>query len=597
MNTQRPNRHRYRFGDVDLDLTARSIHVRGQVCSMEPKSFDLLTFLIENRGRAVTKSEIIANVWPNTFVTDNSIARAVTKLRKALADYSKEPRYIETVPTIGYRFIAACTIDEPQTQNSSSQSVSIAILPIANHTGDPTLEYVADGFTGAAIRLLSELPNLKVIARSSVYRFKHLDDDPCTFSRSLGVNAVLIGRLHRLGDRLVLDVELLNVEDETVVISRQHWLNTTEWMDIQADLVLDVAQHLQLDLDRRQSGCLASRPTINSEAYQCFLRGEFLARRVVPATLHQALELFQEAVRLDNHFATAWAEAAQCQLLLGLYFENPRIRMPLAKQAAQRALELDESLQAAHASLGIVHLVFEWNYPEAEKELATAAICRRAIMTLACTAHLLAQTGRGHDAERQIRHTLEFDPRNPVMVAELGCNDYYRCRYDDAIGHFSLAAELDPQSLEPYWGLGRCYGQTGRYEEALVVLREFRARWAFEPPVLTAEIGYVLGSLGRKQEALDRAHQLEADSAVTYVDPYFVCLIYLGIGDRDKCFEWLEKAHAGRSPFVVSIPTEPKWRTLRDDPRFQRMLGCIGFGRPPVNESVAASAVSRLAAN
>jgi DNA-binding winged helix-turn-helix (wHTH) protein/tetratricopeptide (TPR) repeat protein len=568
----------YRFGNVEIHLATRRVQVDGQHCPLEPKTFELLKFLVENRGRAVSKEEIVAAVWPGTFVTDNSLTRAVTKIRKALGENSRETRFIETLPKIGYRFSAECEEDQHKTpaDGLASEPLSIAILPVASRAGDSELDYLAEGFTDGAIRLLSAIPELKVLARATVYRFKNTTEDALTFARSLGVKLVLVGELKRVSGRLAYDVELAEVNDRTIVMSRQYWPDPAEWMDLQADLALDVARALHFDLDRGQSAWMRLHPTISAEAYRLFLRGEFLARRLAPPSLTQALELFEKAVKLDDKFALAWAELAQTHVVLGLYFMDPNVHMPAAQQAAHRALELDDSLQVAHACMAIVYLMYEWDFAAAEKELATAAICRQSVLTFSCLSHLLTQTGRGRDAEGQIRHTLAFDPRNPTLVSELGCISYYRQRYEHAIDHFRASQELDPRSPVSCWGLGKSLAQMGRYEDALAALRAFKARSGFEPPVLTAEIGYVLGLAGCRQEALQTLRELQASTAA-YVNPYFFSTIYLGMGDLDQAFDWLERAYEMKSTFIISIPTEPKWQPVQSDPRYQAILTRIGF--------------------
>jgi DNA-binding winged helix-turn-helix (wHTH) protein len=322
----KPDHARYRFGNVELDIRGRRVRVAGQPCPLEPKSFELLKFLVANRGRAVGKEEIVAAVWPATFVTDNSLTRAVTKIRKALGDDSREPKYIETLPTIGYRFNADCAADDEDvtpTKNVTPEFVSIAVLPVANRTGDPDLEYLAEGLTDGGIRLLSGIPKLKVIARSTVYRFKIAGEDSLSFARSLGVNVVLTGELRRLDNRVVFDTELTDVDEGAIVVCRRYWPNLSDWMEIQADLALDVVRGLNLDLDRGRSARIGHHPNVSSEAYQILLRGEFLSRRLAPADLPHALAVYREVLRLDDQFARAWEGTAQMHVLPGSTSSHP----------------------------------------------------------------------------------------------------------------------------------------------------------------------------------------------------------------------------------------------------------------------------------
>jgi TolB-like protein/tetratricopeptide (TPR) repeat protein len=487
------------------------------------------------------------------------------------------------LPTIGYRFSGGCTVaggDDTVPLPTAAKSFSIAILPVNNRTGNAEFDYLAEGLAEGAIRILSELPTLIVIARASTFRFRHNADDALDFARSLGVYVLLTGELKYVGDRLAYSIELADAGEGAVIISRQYWLGSSDWMDVQADVAFDVARGLHLDVERSNSGRLGGHPTTSPEAYQFFLRGEFLGRRIGPDALHQALAAFAEALRLDDRFALAWGSTAECHLMLGIYFGDPNVHMPCCKAAAFRALELDGSLQLGHACLAMVRLVYEWDLAAAEAELSSAAICRRAISTFGCAAHLLSQSGRGREAEHEIRQNLAADPYNAALVAELGCNNYYRRRYEQALYHFHAAADLDSRAPYTYWGLGRALGQMGRCEDALAILREFKSRAGFEPPILTAEIGYVLGRAGRAQEALEIAHQLREASGQIYLDPYLISLVYLGMGDLDHAFEWLEKAVEGRSAFAISISTEPKWQIARSDSRFQAMLSRIGLTAP-----------------
>jgi tetratricopeptide (TPR) repeat protein len=222
--------------------------------------------------------------------------------------------------------------------------------------------------------------------------------------------------------------------------------------------------------------------------------------------------------------------------------------------------------------LGLVDLVYDWDYSGAQSELAAADARDAAMSALSCTAHLLGSSGHIRHAEEDVRRMLEFDPHSPALIGEMGCVRYYAGRYDDSVRYYRQALAVDPRSTVVNWGLGRSLGSEGHYAEALAVLRGFKTINGFEPPVITAEIGYTEGMSGDRKAALETAQILKRAAAHTYVDPYLVALIYLSVKDEDNSYAWLDKAYADRSPFLISIATDPKWNPAREDRRFNNLL-------------------------
>jgi tetratricopeptide (TPR) repeat protein len=301
------------------------------------------------------------------------------------------------------------------------------------------------------------------------------------------------------------------------------------------------------------------------------LRGESTTNGSSPAQLHEAIRHFERATALDPEFALAWSQLAQEHLVLGLYFEPPRDHMPVALQYAQRALKLDNDTPVAHATLGLVYLVYDWNYAAAMSELEPAESTRGAMSSLACTAHLLSQAGRARKADEILQNSLAYDPESGQLITELGCVAYYHRQYEDAVAYYRKALEKDPNSPLPYWGLGKSLTQLGRFQEAVDSLNRFSARNGDPPPLLIAESGYALARGGKKNEARARLDQLSLLSKTIYINPFFPALIYLGLNERDLAFRWLSKAADERSTFLISILTDPKWESLLTDPR----LGAI----------------------
>jgi DNA-binding winged helix-turn-helix (wHTH) protein/TolB-like protein/tetratricopeptide (TPR) repeat protein len=616
----------YLFEDFELQQEDFRLSRAGQRICLEPKTLRVLLLLVSRAGHLVDKQCLLDTVWAGTFVEENTLARTVAVLRRELGDSSRKPRLIETVPTRGYRFVAPVQVGQsisteaPQEQKDvqdlpgpaagtlpmpgarmgksavavalilllslmagawlhlrprarpvSGPQPSIALLPIINETGDTSQDYIADGVTETVIRQLSSVPGLRVIGGATVFRYKHDQQDPRSLGRAFGVQDIMQGHLRRVDGRLVLAVELSRIDDGSVLLSHQYLAEEKDLRPVQADLVRDTLRATETGGDYLQSASYLRPPTGNPEAYQEFLRGESI-RGTSPAELHEEIRHFARATALDPEFAMAWAEMAQAHLLLGLYFEAPLEHMPIARQYAQRALRLNNDIAGAHGTLGLISLVYDWNYAAAMSELGPAESTRSAVSALACTSHLLSQTGHVRKAEEILQNSLVYDPESGALIVELGCIAYYNRRYEDAVGYFNKVVEEDPTSPVPYWGLAKSLTQMGRFQEAVESLDRFSARNGDAPPLLIAESGYTLARWGKKKEAMDRLEQLSKLSKTIFVNPFFVALIYLGLDERDETFQWLSKAADVRSTFLVSTLTDPKWEHLVTDKRFRAIV-------------------------
>jgi len=446
--------------------------------------------------------------------------------------------------------------------SGASQQIALAVLPFANETGDKANDYLADGLTDNLIRQLSEIPPLKVMSRGAVYRFRSSSDKAVSVGRSLHVNSVLTGEIHRTNGKLIVDTELSNMTDGSIIESHRYLPEGDDLRPVQASITQDLIHGLKIELDARQSAHVLKPVSSSIEAYQEMLRGETAARGNSPMELHDAIGHFEQAVKLDPKFTIAWSDLAEAHLLLGIYLEDPRQHMPQASEYATRALQLDPEYGEAHGTLGLVKLLYDWDYAAATSELASATNEQSALRELSCTSHLMSQTGRTRDADELVHRMLGYDPQSAQLIGELGCIAYYRGDYENAMRYYRQAVATDPHSPVPYWGLGKTLSLQGKYGEAVKVMREFKPANGFEPPLVTAEIGYALGREGKKSDAQRQIAELREESKSAFVDPYFVSLIYLGMGDEQLTLQWLNRAYAVRSPFLISISTEPKWKGM-----------------------------------
>jgi TolB-like protein/Flp pilus assembly protein TadD len=453
-----------------------------------------------------------------------------------------------------------------------SQQIALAVLPFANETGDKANDYLADGLTDNLIRQLSEIPPLKVMSRGAVYRFRSSTDKAVSIGRSLHVNSVLTGEMHQANGKLIVDTELSNMTDGSIIESHRYLPEGDDLRPVEASITQDLIHGLKIELNARQSEHILRPVSSSLEAYQEMLRGESAARGNSPIELHEAIGHFERAVKLDPKFTIAWSDLAQITLFLGVYFEDPRQYMPQASEYATRALQLDPEDGEAHGTLGLVKLLYDWDYAAAASELASAKSEQSALTVLSCTAHLMSQTGRTRDADEMVHRMLGHDPQSAQLISELGCIDYYRGDYENAMGYYREAVAMDPHSPVPYWGLGKTLSLQGKYAEAVKVMRQFKPANGFEPPLLTAEIGYALGREGKMSDARREISELRKESKSTFVDPYLVSLIYLGMGDEQATLQWLNRAYVVRSTFLISISTEPKWKAMIERPGLQAFL-------------------------
>ena len=449
---------------------------------------------------------------------------------------------------------------------------SLAILPIMNHTGGPNNDLLCDGLTDDLIRQLSRLPALKLISRNAVFRSRTPSANPLETGRSLGVAVVLTGELRRNPDHTSLLAELSDTGDGTVLFDREYIVEHEDLRPVQADIQRDVIDKLHLESSALNPGRSLRSVTSNPDAYREFLRGDELARNDNPAQLHQAMEHFQKAVSLDPEFDLAWSSLASAHAFLAVYFEAPREHMPQARHLAEHAVQLNPSLGEAHGTLGIIHLLYDWKPSAAAAEMNAAGAEEAAISTLTCTAHLIGQAGRHTTAAEMLTRMLTYDPNSASLIAELGCSEYYGGNYDAALRHYREAIRVDPRYPVSYWGLAKIMNAQHKYDQALAVLTAFKQTNGFEPPLLTAERGYALGRAGRRSEALAIVEQLTHQTSQRYIDPYFVAVVYASLNDRPEAFAWLDKAFDARSPFIISLPSEPKWNAWQSDPRFAALI-------------------------
>src|SRR6266850_210711 len=445
---------------------------------------------------------------------------------------------------------------------------SIAVLPFANVSNDPKTEYLSDGITESLINSLSQLPNLSVTARNTVFRYKGQNTDPQKLGRDMGVKAILTGRLIQTGDELMISVSLEDVRDSRQIWGEQYNRKLSNLVSVQQEIAADIYGRLRPKLEGEGRKLLAKRPTENVEAYQLYLQGLFYWNKWTEADFKKAADYFTQAVQKDSRYALSYAGLADTYSLLGgAGYLPPSEAWPKAKAAAMQALEIDDTLAEAHTSLALVKEHFEWDWTGAETEF------RRAIElnpNSANTHHwygdYLANMGRSDEGLRETKRAQELDPLSLIINTTLGWQLYLARRSDQAIEQLRKVLDIDTRFTPARRVLEEVYAQSGRQKEA-VEEREKVVSLSGSPELAAsiAEDFSKLGYKGVQQSWLDGLTEISKHG---YVSSYSIAEGYMRLGQKEKALEWLEKAYQEHDSGLVSIAVEPMFGPMRTNPRF-----------------------------
>ena len=469
-------------------------------------------------------------------------------------------------------------VNEIEHVSDSSPAVnSLAILPLINANASPDLEHLC-GITENIIYSLSRLPGLRVMACSTVCRYKGREVDPREVGRELGVRAVLTGRVLQLGDALVIRVELVDARTGAQLWGEQYNCNFSDIIVMEEKIAREIAGKLRLRLSDEERERLSKRYTGNTEAYQLYLKGRYhWARRTVEA-LEKGIECFRQAIKIDPAYALAYAGLSDCYAFLGdvgLTAMTAREAFSKAKQAARQAVELDDALAEAHLSLGHMNMHnFEW--PETEREFKRAIeLSPSHPVAHQWYAHYLLFQGRGEEAVKEAARGLELDPLSLAANGDMGQMLFYTRQYDASIEQYRKLLELEPNFYRIRLWLGWAYEQKRMYEEAIAEFQK-AGTLSEESTETLASLGCVYALSGRTDDALSILAELNEVYGRKYVSPYNMALLHLRLGEKDKAFEWLDRAYREQSEWMVYLSVDPRFDGLRAEPRFEGILRNIG---------------------
>lgn len=629
--------HSYEFGRFRLKTAERTLLREDEPVPLTPKVFDILITLVENSGHVVSKDDLMKRVWPTTYVEEGNLTQNISLLRKALGETPGGVQFIETVPRRGYRFVAeiketsngtsaqaAPVVDEIQAEvetvshqdNLTSPPVvsipasnsrfawlkrtpafavvagivvvcivglvyftswgrsgnneaiqSIAVLPFTDESSDPDAQYINDKIAESLINSLSKLPQLRVVPRSVVAGYKGREMDPRKIGQELNVRAVVTGRMRRHGDIISIQADLIDLENVAQLWGQHYDHKVSDVLLVQDDISRDIFENLRLKLNVDEKKQL--------EAYGLYLKGRNAWNKRTGDSLLQAIDYFNQAIQIDPNNSAAYAGLADCYNMLVVYGRmKPKEGFPKAKEAAVKALEIDEGSAEAHSSLAFIKFRFDWDRTATERGFQTAIKLKPAY----APAHqwyssYLVAVERFDEAIAEAKRTDELEPLSFVASSHLGWIYYLSGKNDEAIEQCKKILELDPSSFPARRYLGLAYEAKGMYAEAIA---EFQTGVKLSgSPLMLALLGHAYAVSGKRAEAQQVLTDLQQLQGQRYVSPYTLAAIYAGLGDRDQAFKWLDTAVEERDIWLMNLKVDPVFAKLRSERRFTDILGRI----------------------
>jgi serine/threonine-protein kinase len=453
---------------------------------------------------------------------------------------------------------------------------SVAVLPFVATGQAADVEYLTDGMTETLINGLAQLPELRVAARSVVFRHKGKDIDAQEVGRTLGVKAVVTGRITKRNDRLIIGAEMMNVETGAQLWGDQYDRPEADLLSVQEQITGEILAKLRPRMSGDEKKLATRRHTEDPEAYQHYLQGRYNTNKGTIAGFKSAIEYFQRAIQKDPRYALAYAGLADSYLLLGSYWVEA---ITEAKAAAEQALKLDPSLSEAHVSLGQIKLWLDWDWPAARREF------EQGISLNPSSAHAhnqyaqyLATVGRVSDAIAEVNRALELDALSPIINSDLGLYLLFAGKHTDAIAQFRKALDLDSNSVSAHRGLGIALSEAGQHDEAIAELKH-ALLLSENSPVLMAHLGAALARQGAKPAALAIVNELQALTSRQYVPASAPAIVFAALNERNTALDWLDKAYDEHDFAIVQIDVAPWFRNLRGEDRFQRIVTRLGMPR------------------
>jgi DNA-binding winged helix-turn-helix (wHTH) protein/tetratricopeptide (TPR) repeat protein len=580
----------YEFNGFRLEGTQRRLLYHGQPVPLKGKILDLLLFLVEMRGQLVMKEELMKKIWADSIVEENNITVSMSILRKTLGEDRSRPKFIETIPRQGYRFIAEVievSTERPVTRDAGQSKdrvvlqdepiESLAVLPLQSPKKDFNVDYLSEGISESIINILSRIPKLRVMACSTIFRFKRKEVDPHEVGLMLNVKALLMIRVMRLGETLVIRGQLVKVSDGTQLWGEQYNRSPSDLLATQDEIAKAISDSLKFKLTVQEQIRLNKQPTKNIEAYNLYLRGRYFWNKYSKEWVLKAIDAFKEAISIDVNYALAYCGLADAYFRLSNVYFPPREVLPKAKEAALRAVEIDDNQAEAHSSLGLVRVYYDHDWTGAESAFRRALELDPHLVS----AHqrygsYLTFMGRFDEAIEHYETALELDPFSLQINMNLATTYYLKGEYERAINMLNETIELEPNYMPTHFLLGLVRIQEKRLPEAIA---EFQLIYKLDEEAYLALgfMGYAHALAGERAEAETLLSILQDISLRKYVSPYSMLVIRLALGPKKRVFELLEQLYEECNDWLIWLKVSPELKVLRDDPKFKDLLRRVGF--------------------
>ncbi len=620
-----------RFGVFELDVHSGELRKNGARIRLQQQPLQVLALLLERPGEVVTREELRERLWPGDVYVDfdRGLNKAIGKLRDALGDLADSPQFIETLPKIGYRFLApvgtAISADSLGDTGASLASESpagkvesrrkwlvatvlagllgsavlvvlllgfspsrvrnrmrgagnrpvhaIAVLPLVNLSSDPAQEYFADGMTDALIAGLSQIKAVRVISRTSIMHYKGTSETLPQIGQELGVDEIVEASVMRSGNRVRITVQLIEAREDRHLWARIYERDITDVLALQSELVQAISSEIKVQLTPQENERLKATRRVNPEAYEAYLKARFYWNKRTGQDITKGIEYFQHAIEIDPDYAHAYVGLADSYVLLAEIGDaRPREAIAKARAAAAKAIEIDTLLAEAHAPLAFISAFYDYDWAGAEREFKRAVELNPGDATAhQWYAHCLSFLGRHDEATAEIERARSLDPLSLPINTSVGTMLLYSRHYDSAIEQYRKALEMDPNFIQARDYLGNAYLQKGMYEQAIAEFQKAVDLSGGQVRCM-AGLGRAYAAAGRRDQARNVIEQLKKRSQRSYVSRYELALIHTGLGEKEQAFALLEQAYEEHDRRLVELGVGPQVDPLRSDPRFQDLL-------------------------
>ncbi len=626
----------FEFEDHRLDgISHRLFHrATGELVPLTPKAVELLVYLVANRGRTLSKHELLDAVWGNSFIEESNLSQTIFVLRKTLGENTKQPRFIRTRPGIGYEFIADVRrtgVEEPAAAKlylvnppaevasvsasaaprkpfarltriayvvlpllvvaviavvwfyplkpnpNGAKVTTLAVLPFQGLGNDPNLAYLGPGLADVLVTKLSRIKNVVVRPASASAKYSEPSADPVKAGAELGVDSVLTGRVQTAGDNLRISVQLVRVSDGATIWADTFDNRMTSILAVQDSIAAQVAQSLAIQLGQEERRRVARNYTDNPQAFQLYLQGRFLWSKRTPETLLQAIAEFDKAKQLDPAYALAYVGAAECYVLLPQYkVATPQEAYTNAKRELQSALAIDEELAEAHSTLAHVQAFYDWNWAAADVSFRRALeLDPNSVTARLWFAEFLYMTDRRDESEAQLRRGLTIEPRSTLLLSSLASSYYYRRDYDQSLEYSRQVLAIDPANFWGHFYRGQALEHKGQYAEAVDAYAKAAVSFG-EPPEGAAALRQAFEKGGMEGFWRQRLQQLETEPYLKFVPPMAVAYVHARLGHREEAMQFLQKAFDERDHNIGGLKNAVDYDLLIDDPRLRKIIAQVG---------------------